>query len=133
MQPIELLTRIGRLEDDPPIGLGSVDLTINGPTALRRKFDEVFTYIAAVERAVTQNVAEIAALLPALDPLEHRFLSIWSTHELAHAAIFDALRAEARPGGPGHGATPSRAPGGGPTSPTLIPCLRPPGHQPLAP
>jgi hypothetical protein len=94
VQPTDLLTRIGRLEDDPPIALGSVDLTINDPTALRQKFDEVFTYIAAVERAVTQNVAEITALLPALDPLEHRFLSIWSTHELAHAAIFEALRAK---------------------------------------
>jgi hypothetical protein len=94
VQPTELLTRISRLEDDPPIALASVDLTVNDPKALRRKFDEVFTYIAAVERAVTQNVAEITALLPALDPLEHRFLSIWSAHELAHAAIFDALRAK---------------------------------------
>lgn len=94
MQPTELLTRIGRLEEDPPIALGSVDLTINDPNALRRKFDEVFAYIAAVERAVTQNVAEITALLPALEPLERRFLSIWSTHELAHAAIFEALRAK---------------------------------------
>ncbi len=93
MQPTELLTRVGRLEDDPPIALASVDLSINDPRALRRKFDEVFAYIAAVEHAVTQNVAEITALLPALDEVEHRFLAVWSTHELAHAAIFDALRA----------------------------------------
>ena len=94
MQPTELLTKVGRLEDDPAIALASVDLTIKNPSALGRKFDEVFSYIAAVEHAVTQNVAEITALLPGLDPVERRFLSVWSTHELAHAAIFDALRAK---------------------------------------
>ena len=93
MQSTELLTRVGRLEDDPPIALASVDLTINDSLPLRRRFNEVFAYIVAVERAVTQNVAEITALLPDLDTVERRFLSAWSTHELAHAAIFDELRA----------------------------------------
>jgi hypothetical protein len=91
---IELVTRVERLEDDPPIGMDSVDLSVNHPGSLRRMFGEVFTYIAAVERAVTRNVAEVTALLPELDATEHRFLRIWSKHELAHATIFDALRVE---------------------------------------
>jgi hypothetical protein len=91
---IELVTRVERLEDDPPIGMETVDLSVNHPDSLRRMFGEVFTYIAAVERAVTANVAEVTALLPELDATELRFLRIWSKHELAHAAIFDALRVE---------------------------------------
>jgi hypothetical protein len=106
----ELLTRVKRLEDDPPIALGSVDLTLNDPVPLRRKFGEVFAYIASVERAVTQNVAEVTTLLPDLDPVERRFLEIWSTHELAHAAIFDALRATLGLGGPYPGGISTVAP-----------------------
>ncbi len=110
MQPTELLTRVQRLEDDPPIPLASVDLSIADPEPLRRKFDEVFTYIATVERAVTQNVAEVTDLLPSLDEVEHRFLTIWSAHELAHASIFDALRVRLGLGAPAPDASPT-APG----------------------
>jgi hypothetical protein len=90
----ELETRVGRLGDDPPLALGSVDLTIGNPVPLRQKFDEIFAYIAAVESAVAQNVADITTLLPDLGDQERRFLDVWSNHELAHAAIFDALVAE---------------------------------------
>jgi len=88
----ELEARIGRLEGDPPLPLGSADLTVRHPEPLRAAFGEIFAYIAAVERAVTRNVADVNALLPDLDRLDHRFLAAWSAHELAHADIFDALR-----------------------------------------
>ena len=86
--------RVARLEDDPPIELASVDLTVRDPAPLRDRFEEIFGYIATVEGAVPQNVAEITTLLPDLDSEDLRFLAVWSSHELAHAAIFDALRAE---------------------------------------
>jgi hypothetical protein len=92
--PQELETRVGRLEDEPPIALDSVDLTIGDPALLRQQFEEIFSYIASVESAVSQNVADITSFLPDLDEQDRRFLSVWSTHELAHAAIFDALRGE---------------------------------------
>jgi hypothetical protein len=100
----ELDTRVRRLEDDPPIPLDSVDLTVRNPEPLRHRFAEIFTYIAAVERAVTRNVADITALLPDLGERDTRFLAAWSAHELAHADIFDALRGQLGlgppPGGP---------------------------------
>jgi hypothetical protein len=89
-----LEARVGRLEDDPPIELDSVDLSVAGVGPLRATFAEIFAYIATVEGAVPQNVAEITTLLPDLDDQERRFLTVWSSHELAHAAIFDSLRAE---------------------------------------
>jgi hypothetical protein len=92
--PQELETRVGRLEDEPPLALGSVDLTIGDPVRLRQQFGEIFAYIARVESAVSQNVADITTFLPDLDEQDRRFLTAWSAHELAHAAIFDALRAE---------------------------------------
>ncbi len=94
MQQWTLEARVGRLEDDPPLELGSVELTVRHPALLRDRFEEIFGYIATVEGAVPQNVAEITALLPGLDDQDLRFLCVWSSHELAHAAIFDALRAE---------------------------------------
>ena len=94
MQRQELETRIGRLEDDPPIPLHSVDLSVCNPGPLREGLAEIFAYIAAVESAVTRNVADITTLLPDLGDQDHRFLSAWSAHELAHAAIFEALRSE---------------------------------------
>ena len=105
MEQLSLEARVARLEDEPPIALDSVDLTVVAPAPLRRRFEEIFAYIATVEGAVPQNVADITALLPDLGPLDRRFLSVWEGHELAHAAIFDALRAElglpARPGAEG--------------------------------
>jgi hypothetical protein len=89
-----LETRVGRLEDDAPLSLDCVDLTVRNPARLRRKFDEIFTYIARVEGSVPQNVADIIALIPDLDEVDRRFLAVWSGHELAHAATFEALRAE---------------------------------------
>ncbi|MGO8871691.1 MAG: hypothetical protein ACLQPH_09885 [Acidimicrobiales bacterium] len=94
MQQLSLQTRVDRLADDPPIELASVDLTAKDPARLRRLFDEIFAYIATVEGSVPQNVADVTVLLPDLDDQERRFLGAWSGHELAHAAIFDALRAE---------------------------------------
>ena len=94
MQQWTLEARVGRLEDDPPIGLDAVDLTVADPAPLRDRFEEILGYIATVEGAVPQNVAEITTLLPDLDEQDLRFLSVWSSHELAHAAIFDALRTE---------------------------------------
>ncbi len=94
MGQLTLESRVGRLEDDPPIRLDTVDLEIRRPAALRRAFDEIFAYIATVEGAVTRNVVEVTTLLPDLDDLDLRFLSAWSAHELAHAAVFDALQAE---------------------------------------
>lgn len=86
--------RIGRLEADPAISLAAVDLTIVHPERLRRQFDEVFYYFALVEGEVAQNAVDIAAFLPDLDEDDHRFLAVWSAHEVAHSAIFDAIRAE---------------------------------------
>ena len=86
--------RIGRLEADPAISLAAVDLTIVHPERLRRQFDEVFYYFALVEGEVAQNAVDIAAFLPDLDEYDHRFLAVWSAHEVAHSAIFDAIRAE---------------------------------------
>ncbi len=86
--------RIGRLEADPALSLAAVDLTIVDPERLRRQFDEVFYYFALVEGEVAQNAVDIAALLPDLDEHDHRFLAVWSTHEVAHSAIFDAIRAQ---------------------------------------
>jgi hypothetical protein len=86
--------RIGRLEADPAISFADVDLTIVHPDRLRRQFDEVFYYFALVEGEVAQNALDIAALLPALDDHDRRFLSVWSAHEVAHSAIFDALGGE---------------------------------------
>ena len=94
MQQLTLAARVARLEDDPPIGLDAVDLTVRDPAPLRDRFAEIFGYIATVEGAVPQNVAEITTLLPDLDEEDHRFLAVWSSQELAHAAIFDALRVE---------------------------------------
>ncbi len=92
MRQESLETRVGRLEADPPIALGAVDLDVADPARLRRLFDEIFAYIATVEGSVPQNVADITALLPDLDPLDRRFLDVWSGHEEAHATIFTALR-----------------------------------------
>jgi hypothetical protein len=86
--------RIGRLEADPAISLAAVDLAIVDPDRLRRQFDEVFYYFALVEGEVAQNAVDIAAILPDLDECDHRFLAVWSSHEVAHSAIFDAIRAE---------------------------------------
>jgi hypothetical protein len=94
VEQLTLEARVGRLEDDPPIRVDSVDLDIRHPAELGRTFEEIFAYIATVEGTVTRNVVEINALLPDLDELDLRFLSAWSSHELAHAAIFDALQAE---------------------------------------
>jgi hypothetical protein len=85
--------RIGRLEADPALSLAAVDLTIVQPGRLRRQFDEVFYYFALVEGEVAQNALDIGALLPDLDEHDRRFLSVWSAHEVAHSAIFDAIRA----------------------------------------
>ncbi len=95
--------RIGRLEADPAISLAAVDLTIVDPERLRRQFDEVFYYFALVEGEVAQNAADIAALLPDLDDYDLRFLAVWSSHEVAHSAVFDAIRAQLDlpPAGPG--------------------------------
>lgn len=90
---MSLEARVGRLEDDPPIALDTVDFTVVDATALRGRFAEIFTYIATVEGAVPQNIADITTLLPDLGPLDRRFLVVWEGHELAHSAIFDALRA----------------------------------------
>jgi hypothetical protein len=89
-----LAARVGRIEEDPPLSLDAVDLTVRDPGPLVERFEEIFAYIATVEGAVPQNVAEITALLPDLDDQELRFLSAWSSQELAHAAVFDALRAQ---------------------------------------
>ena len=94
MHQLTLEARVDRLEDDPPIALDSVDLTVRDPEPLRDRFEEIFRYIAVVEGSVPQNVAEITTLLPDLDAQERRFLDVWSTQELAHAAVFDALRDE---------------------------------------
>ena len=94
MQQMTLAARVGRIEEDPPLSLDAVDLTVRDPAPLVERFDEIFAYIATVEGAVPQNVVEITTLLPELDDQELRFLSVWSTQELAHAAVFDALRAE---------------------------------------
>jgi len=92
VEQMSLEARVGRLEDDPPIALEAVDFTVVDPTALRRRFAEIFTYIATVEGAVPQNIADITTLLPDLGLLDRRFLVVWKGHELAHSAIFDALR-----------------------------------------
>ena len=94
MEQMSLEARVGRLEDDPPIALDAVDLTVVDPAPLKRRFAEIFTYIATVEGAVPQNIADITTLLPDLGVLDRRFLVVWETHELAHSAVFDALRAE---------------------------------------
>ena len=94
MEQMSLEARVGRLEDDPPIALEAVDLTVVDPAPLKRRFAEIFTYIATVEGAVPQNIADITTLLPDLGVLDRRFLVVWEGHELAHSAIFDALRAE---------------------------------------
>jgi hypothetical protein len=94
VQQLTLAARVARLEEDPPIALDTVDLTVRDPAPLRNRFEEIFGYIATVEGAVPQNVAEITTLLPDLDDEDHRFLAVWSAQELAHAAIFDSLRAE---------------------------------------
>jgi len=94
VQQLTLADRVARLEDDPPIALDSVDLTVRHPAPLRDRFEEIFRYIATVEGAVPRNVAEITVLLPDLGEEEHRFLAVWASQELAHAAIFDALRVE---------------------------------------
>jgi hypothetical protein len=94
VQQETLAARVGRIEEDPPISLDAVDLTVRDPGPLVERFEEIFAYIATVEGAVPQNVAEITSLLPDLDEQDLRFLSAWSTQELAHAAIFDALRAQ---------------------------------------
>ncbi len=108
----ELVTRVERLESDPPIGIDSVDLSVNHPGPVQRMFGEVFAYIAAVERAVTGNVAEVTALLPELDAVDHRFLHVWSRHELAHASIFDALGIELDVAAPPSDPPPSGPPQG---------------------
>jgi hypothetical protein len=89
-----LEARVGRLEGDAPLALDHVDLAVRDPVRLRLTFGEIFGYIATVEGAVPQNVAEITTLLPDLGELDRRFLEVWSGHEQAHAAIFEALRAE---------------------------------------
>ena len=112
VEQMTLEARVGRLEDDPPIALDSVDLSVVDPGPLRATFSEIFAYIATVEGAVPQNVAEITTLLPGLDDQERRFLTVWSSHELAHAAIFDSLRAElGLAGTAGGGPGPSPDPG----------------------
>ena len=94
MQEQTLAARVGRIEEDPPLSLDDVDLTVRDPGPLVERFAEIFTYIATVEGAVPQNAAEITTLIPDLDDQDLRFLSAWSAQELAHARIFDALRAQ---------------------------------------
>jgi len=94
VQQLTLAARVGRIEEDPPLSLDAVDLTVRDPGPLVGRFEEIFAYIATVEGAVPQNVAEITTLIPDLDDQERRFLSAWSTQELAHGRIFDALRAQ---------------------------------------
>jgi len=106
VQQWTLEARVCRLEDDPPIALDAVDLTVRDPAPLRDRFEEIFGYIATVEGAVPQNVADITTLLPDLDEQDRRFLSVWSSHELAHAAVFDALRAELGLPGPASSVVP---------------------------
>jgi len=89
-----LESKVRRLEADAPIALDRVDLTIRHPERLRLRFSEIFAYIAKVEGSVPQNVADITELVPTLDELDRRFLSVWSDHESAHATIFEALGAE---------------------------------------
>jgi hypothetical protein len=94
VQQLTLAARVVRIEEDPPLSLDAVDLTVRDPEPLVERFDEIFAYIATVEGAVPQNVAEITTLLPDLDDQDLRFLSAWSTQELAHARVFDALRSQ---------------------------------------
>jgi len=94
VETVSLAARVERLEHDPPIDLRAVDLTVVDPVPLRQRFDEILTYIATVEGAVPQNIADVTTLLPDLDDLDRRFLEVWKGHELAHSAIFDALRSE---------------------------------------
>lgn len=91
---LALVARVDRLEVDPALTLASVDLTTADPRRLRTRFGEVFHYFAAVEGEVAQNALDVAALLPHLRDHDHRFLAVWSSHETAHSAIFDALRRE---------------------------------------
>ncbi len=87
----ELSRRIDRLEADPSIPLTSVDLTVVHPDRLRKEFGGVLYYFALVEGLVAQNALEVETMLPRLDEDDRRFLSVWSRHEVAHGAIFDAL------------------------------------------
>jgi hypothetical protein len=89
-----LATRIARIEMDAAISLESIDLTIVKPARLRAEFSEVFEYFAAVEGDVAQTAVDVAAMLPRFSPCERRFLQLWSAQEVAHSAVFDALRAE---------------------------------------
>jgi hypothetical protein len=89
-----LAMRIARIEVDAAISLESVDLTIVNPTRLRAEFSEVFEYFAVVEGEVAQNAVDVAAMCPRLCRCEQRFLEAWSAQEVAHGAVFDALRTE---------------------------------------
>lgn len=89
-----LVTRIARIEVDAAISLESVDLTIVNPERLRAEFSEVFEYFAVVEGEVAQNAVDVGAMLPRLCQCERRFLQAWSAQEVAHSAVFEALRAE---------------------------------------
>ena len=122
---LALAERIDRLEADPAIALGSVDLTIADPERLRSEFDEVFHYFALVEGEVAQNAADIMAMLPDLDHDDLRFLSAWSVHEAGHSAIFDAIRTEL--------ALPSSAPATPARARKSFRRCRRPGRGPLGP
>jgi hypothetical protein len=92
MTDLSLVRRLDRLERDPPLRVCDVDFQIRDPEGLRREFDEVFWYIATVEGAVGQNVADVTSLLPDLDGTDRHFLEVWAEHEAGHFRIFQALR-----------------------------------------
>jgi len=92
MTDLSLARRLDRLERDPPLRLCDVDFRIRNPERLRQEFDEVFWYIATVEGAVGQNVADVTSLLPDLEGPDRTFLAVWAGHEAAHYRIFQTLR-----------------------------------------
>jgi hypothetical protein len=94
MGDLAVEARVDRLEADPPISVESVDLTIVDPARLRLELGHVIRYFAVVEGDVAQNASDIAALLPHLDRDERRFLRAWSTQEVAHGRVFDAIAAQ---------------------------------------
>ena len=92
MTDLSLARRLDRLERDSPLRLCDVDFRIRNPERLRQEFDEVFWYIATVEGAVGQNVADVTSLLPDLEGPDRTFLAVWAGHEAAHYRIFQTLR-----------------------------------------
>lgn len=51
-------------DEQPPLLLGSADLTIKDPDGVRRRFGAVFNYLTRVEFEVERNVLELRALMP---------------------------------------------------------------------